>query len=75
VDVASGGDRHKCHTFCSLRIDAEIEEDEEEAYEEEKERRRILVTIVSSLPFWGFLLPCGGRMDIMWQDKETSTHV
>lgn len=31
VDVASGGDCHKCHAFCSSRVDAEIEEDEEEA--------------------------------------------
>ncbi len=65
MDVASGGDCHKCHAFCSLRIDAEIEEDEEEAYEEEeKERRRILVTnLAEFLPhhFGGFCLLVEGE--------------
>jgi len=71
VDVASGGDCHKCHAFCSLRIDAEIEEDEEEAYEEEeeeeeeeKERCRILVTSLTKfLPhhFGGFCLLVEGE--------------
>ncbi len=67
MDVASGGDCHKCHTFCSLRIDAEIEEDEEEAYEEEeeeKERCRILVTSLTkflSHHFGGFCLLVEGE--------------
>jgi hypothetical protein len=66
VDVASGGDCHKCHAFCSLRIDAEIEKDEEEAYEEEeeKERCRILVTSLTKfLPhhFRGFCLLVEGE--------------
>ncbi len=68
MDVASGADCHKCHAFCSLRIDAEIEEDEEEAYkeeeEEEKERRRILVaSLTEFLPhhFGGFCLLVEGE--------------
>jgi len=68
VYVASGGDCHKCHAFCSLRIDPEIEEDEEEAYEEEeeeeKERRRILVTSLTEFPphrFGGFCLLVEGE--------------